>query len=827
LGALGHETSNLPTGLEPETDLEGDEREEQQEERTPKAKPKAGSLKAQLLAWAEDINLARYLDQQTLDEIGMMVVREYQIDENSRADWVTKAKKALRFATQDAQPKQYPWPGASAVIFPLISQAALEFGARAYGAIVQNRNVVKGIVWGSDKGTPITHDGKADGPPVVVPVPSPSPPAGPGQVPGPTPQQPPSPQQGALPGLGGPPMQPVWKIAPGEKRKRADLIGEHMSWQLLEEMPEWEPQTDQGLNQMAIIGGFARKTYRDPSEDRNRSLMVSLANLVWNYHAPSFEAAPRHTEKVLLYPYQIEEMERAGIEDEDEEGDGVFLPIEYGPGGGDEGESFGFDEDQAATSMDDPDAPHLFLEQHRRWDLDDDGYSEPYTITVHKRSGKVVRIVARYDDDCIETPEDDDDYIKRIDPVDHYTLYPFLPNMDGGSYPMGFGHYLRPLNEAINGTLNQMFDAGHLQNAGGGFISDQLGIPSGQTLFNVGRYTRVTTKGQSIRDSVFPLPFQGPSPVLFQLLGVLITASEKMASIQNVLTGDASIANAPPTTVLALIEQGMKVYTAIHKRVYRAEKSELAKLFRLNRKYLKATAKYRVGDEWREVTPNDYELAGGVEPIADPTMVTDMQKLGRAQILMGFKDDPMVDQMEIRRRLFDAASIDRIDELLVPPSPAAAAAQQAAIQMEMALKQAELGRTRAAEQKDSTQAFLNLALARKNASAAEEAFISAQLDYLRLHIEAVNSLNNAALIDHKFHDTNTRAALSHAQMLADQAQSSAELAAQAGQPTPGPTGPFPVSPPGPPAAPPTPAPSPAPSDGFGLPPAPKAPLPIG
>lgn len=801
----------LPDGLENETDMEGDEREEDEEERTPKQAPQAGSLKAQLVAWSEDINLARYLDQQTLDEIGQAVVREYLIDENSRADWVTKAKRALKFATQDAERKQYPWPGASSVIFPLISQAALEFAARSYGAIIQNKNVVKGVVWGSDAGTPMTHDGKPDGPPVISPVPQQPGPALPGQVP----------PGSSPPGMAGPqappgPPQPVWKVAPGEKRKRADRIGEHMSYQLLVEMPEWEPQTDQGLHEMSIIGGFVRKSYRDPSEDKNKSLKVSLANLVWNYHAPAFETAPRHTEKLLYYPHQIEEFERAGIEDDDQDGEGVFLPIMYGPSGGDEGESFGFDEDVTGSDQSDPDAPQLFLEQHRRWDLDNDGYAEPYVVTVHKRSAKVVRIVARYDDETIITAEDDDDYIRRIDPVEIYTLYPFLPNMDGGSYPMGFGHYLRPLNEAINGSLNQMFDAGHLQNAGGGFISDQLGIPSGQTLFSVGRYTRVTTKGQSIRDSVLPLPFQGPSAVLFQLLGVLISAGEKLASIQSILTGDASIANAPPTTVLALIEQGMKLYTAIHKRVYRAESQELAKLFRLNKKYLNQTAKFRVGDEWREVEPHDYELAGGVEPIADPTMVTDMQKLTRAQILMGFNQDPLVNQVEIRRRLFDAANIDRIDELLVPPTPEDQQKAMVAQALELALKQAELGRTRAAEQKDATQAFLNLALARKNASAAEETFIDSQLTYLRMQIEAINATTRAAQVDHAFHDTNVRAATDRARLAFEQYQHI--------NPQPGPEGPFPASPPGPPPAiPPAPTPPAGPSDSYGLPPAPTPP----
>jgi chaperonin GroES len=131
----------------------------------------------------------------------------------------------------------------------------------------------------------------------------------------------------------------------------------------------------------------------------------------------------------------------------------------------------------------------------------------------------------------------------------------------------------------------------------------------------------------------------------------------------------------------------MKIYTAIHKRVYLAEKGELDKLYRLNRLHINEAEGYTVGDEYKEIEPDDYKQGGGVEPVADPTMLTDMQKLGRAQILMDFKGDPIVDQVEIRRRLFEAAGMDRIDDLFAKPD-----AMQA--QLAMAMQQAELGKLR-------------------------------------------------------------------------------------------------------------------------------------
>lgn len=771
--------------------LDDDDREEEVEDRVPASKPKAGSLKAALIDQIDDLNLARYIDDQTLDQIGIQCVLEYKIDEESRKDWEEKAEKAMRFATQDAQPKQFPWPGAASTIYPLISQSALDFGARTYPAIVQGRNVARGVVWGSDQGTPVTEDGDPDSPPKMVTGPDGQP-------------------------------QPVWKIPPGAKRKLADKIGQHISFQLLNEMPEWEPQTDQYIHQMAVNGGFARKTFFDPVERRNKSLAVSLMNLVWNYHAPSFEAAPRHTEKLLLYPHEIVEMERVGVESSGEYG--MFLPLNYGPGGASgEGESFN-GQPLSGADQEDENAPHLFIEQHRRLDLDEDGYPEPYIVTIHLRSQKVVRIVARYAEDGIEASKDGET-IQRIAAEDHYTLYPFLPNLEGGSYPMGFGHLLRPLNEAINTTLNQMFDAGTLANAGGGFISDQLGLPSGQTLFQVGKYVRVTTKGADIRAAVYPIPFSGPNPVLFQLLGFLVTASEKLASIAQVLTGDAAIANAPPTTVVALIEQGLKMYTAIVKRVFRAEGAELKKLHRLNERHITEEVEYKAGDEWMKIGPEDYRMSGGVEPVADPSMTTDMQKLGRAQLIMSTAEDPMVNRKEALTRFFEAANIDRIDDLFAPPNPQAQQLAAQAAQMAIAMQQAELGALRAKELNDQTHAFLNMALARKNANAGEEAQIEAQLNFMRLRIEAINSSIKAAdtsikaaHVDHKFHQTSENARESEAQRAHELAMAVAQQPPP-GTATPAPSGPFPEATATPPAGPDVVS---ASSPGTGTPPAPDA-----
>jgi len=574
-----------------------------------------------LFKWIKSDNIAADLEDDILQKIGVRCVREYKIDVTSRSDWKEKTERAMELAMQVAKEKQFPWPKASNVIYPLMTTASIQFAARAYPAIVSGRNVVKGVVIGKDDGTP-QIDPQTGQPAVQM-------------------------------GPNGQPM-PVWAVPPGAKQQKADDIGEHMSWQLLDEQPEWEPETDQLLHVLPIAGCCFRKSYFDPSKGRNCSLMVSAMNLVVNYKARSLETAPRVTEELKIYPLEIEEMTRSGL---------WIEPVT----------PFGL-----ADNMDgDEDAPHDFIEQHRTWDLDDDGYPEPYIVTIHVKSSQVVRIVARYDADGIHFARRDH-RVSKIDPIHYYTQYDFLPNSEGGIYGVGFGQLLRPINEAINSTLNQLIDAGTLANTGGGFIGKGLSMNAGNIRFVMGEYKVVNVAGGTLRENIVPMQWPGPSTVLFNLLGFLVESGKEIAAIKDILTGDTGgrTANTPATTTLALIEQGLKVYTSIYKRVHRALKSELNKLYRLNRIYGDPVAQFKAGDTWKQVTKDDYQNGSGVEPVSDPTMVSDMQRLGRAQFLMQFANDPWFNGRAVREYMLSAASMDNLkDKMLVnqpPPNPAIA-----------------------------------------------------------------------------------------------------------------------------------------------------------
>jgi chaperonin GroES len=565
---------------------------------------------ARLMRWGDpkvSLNIADELSDDELSGIGMRVIEETDIDENSRKEWLEMGRKALDLCLQKAAPKTSPWPNASNVIFPLMTQAADQFAARAYPAIIQNRNVVKGVVSGDDSGIPQIDE--RTGQPVIDPQ----------------------------------TQAPVWLQEPGAKAARALRIGEHMSWQLVEEQSEWEAETDTLLHVLPVVGCEFRKCYYDPDLGRNVATRVSAENLIINYWAKSMETAPRLTEVISLYPYEIKERVASGFF---KNHDYISRP------------------DGKKADAADKDAPHPFFEQHRRLDLDGDGYPEPYIVTVHKDSMKVCRIVAGYDvEDSIKTNAQTGK-IAVVRATHYYTKYDFMPNKEGGIYGWGFGHLLSHINISINSVLNMLIDAGTLQNSGGGFIGKGLSMHSGSLSFKPGELKPVSAVGSTIRDSIYMLDHKGPSPVLYTLLGTLLEAGKDISSVKDILSGDLKAQTMSPTVFMALVEQGLKVFTAIYKRIHRSLKDEFEKLFRLNRLYLEEQTSYRAGNAWKKITREDYEADTGIDPVSDPTMVVDAQRMARTQVLAEFKDDPLCDGIEIRRRIFEAASISDVDKIL-------------------------------------------------------------------------------------------------------------------------------------------------------------------
>lgn len=652
-------------------------------------------------------NIAASLPDELLNRIGQRALREFEIDDRSRKEWLAKVESYKDLAMQRSKPKSYPFDKASNIIWPLLSMATNEFAAAAYPAIVPGPNLVKGMVVGEDKGLPVMDPRTGQ----IVMDPKTA-----------KPKLDPESLEVMKDEAGNPIMdpatqQPAWYEKPGSKRRRADLTAKHMNWQLLSQDRGWSRDTDMLVRRLPVIGGGIRKVWFDRIKRQIRSALVRFENLVVNYNAVSWEVAPRITEIFELYPYQIEERIRSG----------QYLDFEY-------------DASSAAKADGDTDAAHIFYEQHRRWDLDGDGYAEPYIVTIHKASTKVVSIVVGFEltPDTVRIREDQGEpKIESIERAQYYFVYNFIPNIDSAVYPNGWGHMLGPINEAINTSVNQMFDAGHLQNAGGGFIGSQLSMHSGVLKFKVGEYKVVNAMGSNIRDAIVTPDFKGPSATLFQLLGALLDTGRELGGMRDVLQGNSSPASTDPATLYAIMEQGQKVFKDIFKRIYDTLQMEFKRRFELNARYLQKEM-FTVGDQQFRISRDDYAQAAGVEPVADPDMVTDIQKMGRAQFLLSFKDDPAFNGVEIRRRACDAVNIDGVDELLIEdrtPSPMEVAQLEAA--------HAEIAKMRAEEIESQTNALKHMMEARKLANDIDGAFFDKQIKLTMIHLESVQNMIQA------------------------------------------------------------------------------------
>ena len=526
------------------------------------------------------VNLCDKLDDLDIQALSRRVVTGYDIDCASRKDWEQKTEEGLKVAKQITEHKSFPWSGAANVKFPLIATAAIQFAARSYPQIVNGTDIVRGEIFGED----------------------------------PT----------------------------GEKEARAKRVSQHMSWQCLEQMPEWEPDMDQLLHGLPVMGTYFKKTFFDPLYQRNRSVALTPFDVVVNMkHKGTLETCRRITQKVWLYRNEVIERENAEL----------FT-----------GRAVEYMENKAG---DDEDLQELFIEQHCWFDMDKDGYEEPYIVTVHYATGTVVRVTANYDTNSLDVSPDNK--LIKITKIEYFTKFTFIPSPDGDFYDIGFALLLGPINEAMSTLINQLLDAGSLANSGGGFISKGLRWNGGRLTFELGEWKPVDTTGMSLKDSVLPLPIREPSAVLFQLLGLLNDTGQKLASVSDAMSGEMPSQNTPATTTLAMIEQGLKVFTAIYKRVFRSMKSEFAKLYRLNNLYLNEVEYFKVLDSQSAIFRKDYAIGDmDVVPVADPSMSSEAQRLARANALMQtmqVNPDPM-GKVEILRQYYDAIGAKNIDKLI-------------------------------------------------------------------------------------------------------------------------------------------------------------------
>lgn len=550
---------------------------------------------APLKQFIDEKNIADLLDGEKLKKISSQLTEEIAEDESSRQEWISQMQNALKIARQDLSTKNYPWDKASNVKIPLILSGCMQFNARILPEIVQGDRIVNVAVLRED------------------------------------------------------PTGVFTKIAYSQ--------GRHMSYQLLDVIKNWIPDTDKLLMSLPLVGTVYRKTYFDNVWRIPRVDFCMPDEVIVSQHCTAIEKAQRITHRIVLTTNDIIERMRAGIYKSYELSELPFYTEENAQD---------FENENISVSKNSVLKNHVIEECHCFLDLDDDDYKEPYIVTIHKGSNKVLRITARYDD---KSWLKESGKIIGIKARNYFTDYHFQPSPDGTYLGLGFGQFLYPLNTAINSITNALIDSGHLSNLQSGFISKSLKIAKEKLKMGPGEWQQVNSpSGVSLQQSIMPLPTKEPSGALFNLLQFLMQSSKELSAISEPMQGQLPPPDTPATTVLAVLQQGQKIYSAVFKRLHTALKKEYEKLYDLNSETLQKTETYRLATDSGMVERGQYDREiYGVFPVADPTISSDYERLTKIQALWNIRQDPNINEREVVERYVELLRVPDMKKVLNPP----------------------------------------------------------------------------------------------------------------------------------------------------------------
>lgn len=442
-----------------------------------------------------------------------------------------------------------------------------------------------------------------------------------------------------------------------EKAEKAKRKSRYFNWQLTVQMPEFRSDLEQLLTQVPLGGAQYLKLTWDKRLKRPRPFFIPIDDMYLPYAATSFYSAERKTHRQTITRLEFDRRVMSGL----------YRDIELSPAAAPE-------ETQAAQANDkiegrsqedyyDEDGLREIYECYVECEIASDQYTggevAPYIISIDVSSKKVLGMYRNWD-------EDD----KRRVALDWIVEWPFVPWR--GAYPIGIVHMIGGLSAAITGSLRALLDSAHIQNAATG-LKLKGGSKGGQSL-NI-QPTQIlevegTPNGDDIRKTFMPLPFNGPSPVLYQLMGFLTeTAKGVVRTTFEDLSDNPD--RLPVGTTLALIEQGMTVFNAIHARLHDSMGKTLKILHRLNKTYLDEE---EVFDETGELLVRRADFDGPIDviPVSDPNIFSETQRFAQVQIIAdrAAANPQLYDQRKVEELILERTKIPDAKGLLVPrPQP--------------------------------------------------------------------------------------------------------------------------------------------------------------
>jgi len=453
-----------------------------------------------------------------------------------------------------------------------------------------------------------------------------------------------------------PPSGPVRTVVMGkettEKQQQAMRVRGFMNYYITNVMEEYTPDMDQMLFYLPLAGSTFKKTYYDETLGRAVSKFVPAENLIVPYDTADLETCPNITQIVRMSLNDLRKRQIAGM----------YLDVEVLPAQKEitqlEGE---FDKiDGQEPNQIDYDCTilecHVDLDLEGYEELDDDGeptgIKVPYIVTISEDNGQILSIRRNY--------REEDPLKKKIA---YFTHFKFLPGF--GFYGLGLIHTIGGLSRTATAALRQLIDAGTLSNLPAGFKARGLRIRDDDDPLQPGEFRDVDAPGGAIRDSLMPLPFKGPDQTLFNLLGFVVQAGQRFATITDLKVGDGNQQAAVGTTI-AMMEQGSRVMSAVHKRLHYAMRQEFKILARVMSESLPQEYPYSVAGGDQTIMASDFDDRVDVVPVSNPNAFSQSQRIMLAQTKLQLATQaPEIHNMhEVFKDMYEALGVTDVDRIM-------------------------------------------------------------------------------------------------------------------------------------------------------------------
>ena len=452
---------------------------------------------------------------------------------------------------------------------------------------------------------------------------------------------------------GGPVKSQILGTQSVQKQEQANRVQNFMNYQLTEQMPEYFDEMERMLFHLPLIGSAFKKVYYDEHLKRPVAEFIPIDQFYVSYYASDLRKADRYTHVIYKNPIDMQRDLDSGIYSD------VELPEATNP----TASSFASKMDTilGLSSTGNSDPQYVLLEQHVHLDIPDDETEEgefaPYIVTIEEQSRQILSIRRNYE-------PDDPNKEKRI----HFVHYRFVPGF--GFYGLGLIHFLGNLTMTATAAMRNLVDAGQFSNLPGGFKAKGVRMVGDNDPIAPGEFKEVEATGIDLSKAIVPLPYKEPSSTLYQMLQFVTTAGQKFADSTEQIVSDAA-SYGPVGTTMALIEASSKFFSAIHKRLHKAQRNEFKIIAQIDYDYLPVEYPYDVPNESRSIFKKDFDGAVDVVPVSDPNIPSNAHRmmLANMALQMAQQSPPGMFNLEaLNRTILNAANMPNMEEIL-PPEP--------------------------------------------------------------------------------------------------------------------------------------------------------------